>query len=101
MKATLDPVGDFVVRYRVVLLALLLVLVLAGCAHKPEAPALPPLKARMPSDVRADCDPLPNPPPRGSTMGDLYGYTDELMSQYGECAMRDRAKRRWVESQGM
>lgn len=80
--------------------ALALVLVLAGCAHNPPVPPIEPIKVRMPPDVRVPCDPLPTVFQLGMSMGDLYAAADALIGAAGECALRDAAKLRWVESQG-
>lgn len=80
--------------------SLLLVALLASCASVPVVP-LEPIKVRMPADVRVPCDLLPSSYPDGLSMGDLYSAHDALIDQAGECALRDAAKLRWVESQGL
>ncbi|WP_441280545.1 hypothetical protein [Tardiphaga sp. 862_B3_N1_1] len=81
---------------------ILAAVLLTGCgATSKKVVMLDPIKPRMPADVRQKCDPVPNAPPRGSSMGDLYTWSDSMVDLYADCALRDRAKLRWVESQGM
>ena len=80
---------------------LTLALLMEGCAILPPVVPLEPIKPRMPADVRAVCDPLPGGLKAGMSMGDLYEYTDALIGLYGDCALRDAAKARWADSQGL
>lgn len=47
------------------------------------------------------CDIVPDSPKRGkASMGELYTFSDRMVALYGECALRDRGKYRWIKSQG-
>lgn len=82
-----------------ILFALIACASLAGCANKPFLLDTP--KPLMPADIRQPCDPVPAAPARGSNMGNLYEWSDGMVDLYADCALRDRAKLRWIESQGM
>ena len=71
---------------------------LGGCSHTQvtvDAGVVPkdPL-------VQQACDPIPSTPPRGSSFGEVYTFSQAMVGQYGECALRDQAKAHWIESQG-
>lgn len=81
-------------------LSVLVALALAGCGTK-NGVIVDGVTPTMPEDIRQNCDPVPDAPPRGSNMGDLYQWSDSMLDQYAECALRDAKKRAWVEKQGM
>lgn len=54
----------------------------------------------MPANVRQDCEPLPDAPKRGASMGHLYAFAGEIVVLYDDCAQRNKAKREWAEKQG-
>ena len=80
-------------------------LLLAGCATTAPRIVVPDLaevpRPKMPPDVRAECDPLPPPPKKPATMGGLLEYADAVVSQWAECATRNKAKADWAKSQGL
>lgn len=83
---------------RIVLL-IALALSLAGCGTtyrfnvNQDAAQLDPANAQP-------CDPVPDPPPKGSSFGQVYEFSNKMVGLYGECAVRDRGKYDWIKSQG-
>lgn len=80
---------------------LLAALVLAGCGALPSAGPVAPIFPKMSGNVRTVCELLPEPPahrPGGVPMGEQSVYLDEVIGMYVECAVRDHAKRAWIES---
>lgn len=81
---------------RMHLALLAIAIALAGCSAievKPDAIPVNPMISEL-------CDLVPDPPPRGAAMGDLYTFSHEMIGLYGECALRDKAKADWIKSQG-
>lgn len=75
-------------------------LLLAGCGttYKPSVAAD---VAKLDPAAAVVCDLVPAAPKRGEAdMGQLYTFADEMVGLYGECAIRDRGKYRWIKSQG-
>ena len=54
----------------------------------------------MPEDVRVRCDLIPESLQHSSHAGNVSNAYDELIGLYGECALRDAAKAKWIGSQG-
>lgn len=79
--------------------ALLLTLMLAGCGASAPKLVEPPI-TQAPANVVVPCDPIPDPPGRGASMGQLYSFTGALIGLYGECAARDQGKLDFIKSQG-
>lgn len=89
------------------LIALSVVLVLAGCGTKPEFTySVDQAVAKAPASVKERCEPIDKKMVKREgqidsvPMGDLYKQSDYLIGLYGECAARDAAKAEWMESQG-
>jgi hypothetical protein len=78
----------------------LMAVLLAGCGSTYKtsvAEDKPPLESAL-AEV---CDPVPPSPVRGqASMGELYTFADTMVAKYGECALRDRGKYRWIKQQG-
>lgn len=75
-------------------------LLLGGCGSTYQV-SVSADKATIDPAAAEVCDPVPAPPKRGeATMGQLYTFADDMVALYGECAIRDRGKYRWIKSQG-
>lgn len=57
---------------------------------------------KVPADplVSEVCPIVPDPPARGADFGEVYTFGQTMVGLYGECALRDRAKAKWIKSQG-
>lgn len=75
-------------------------LALAGCKNTPQDQPDPNVLPLGPA-IETKCAIVPDAPPRDSAhMGQLLVFSDQMVAQYGECALRDAAKYDWIKSQG-
>jgi hypothetical protein len=79
---------------------ILAVLLLAGCGTTYEVRVAGDVAKLDPASAEV-CEPVPTSPVKGkASMGELYTFSDKMIALYGECALRDRGKLRWIKSQG-
>lgn len=81
------------------ILAIVLAATLAGCGSSYKYTVADD-KAPLDPAVAEPCDLVPDAPARGLTMGQLYDFSNSMVGLYGECAIRDMGKYRWIKSQG-
>lgn len=84
---------------KVILLTATLLL-LAGCGTTYDVKVNGDVAQLDPAQAEV-CSPVPLSPVKGkASMGELYTFSDAMIALYGECALRDRGKYRWIKSQG-
>ena len=78
---------------------ILMMVILTGCGTTYRAEVAQPTN-KMDTSVRERCQPIPVELQHKSHMGNLETAYDDLIGLYGKCAIRDKAKADWIESQG-
>ncbi len=81
------------------LIAIVAALLLSGCGTTYQVRVDADVAPLDPS-VAEKCDPVPGTPPRGTDVGKLYTFADNMIALYGDCATRDAGKYNWIKSQG-